>query len=143
MRRAALSGVGLLSVVMTVCLLLGGDFAEALFGVVASVFPVVLIAVGGARGARPNRAFIGLLFALVCVITGSVVWMLFLRGSVETGGDWPLAAAVLLLGLWLMPLLIVGFGYAALFDRHFLSQEDLRRLRSGTGADHGRGSLEP
>ena len=70
---------------------------------------------------------------LAVVLGGCLLSMLALSGRVEEGPrlfGLPLAAAVLLLGLFGLPTLLVVLAYGLGFDRHGVRSEDLERLRA-------------
>jgi hypothetical protein len=108
---------------------LGGGAAPwiaALAG--GAVFPAALIALGASRGGRlPGLAaalvLLGLLLAL-----GLLAILALPRGGPEVFGL-PAATAVMIFILVPVPLLGLGWLYAALFDRHGVREEDLERMR--------------
>ncbi|MCP4662336.1 MAG: hypothetical protein GY856_43615 [bacterium] len=104
---------------------------EVLFSLLAVIFPLALIALGAQKRGR-----LGPLLAPLAVVTlhllAGVVAMLALRGRV-LDGPWlwglPLAAAILVYGIFLLPLLLVSLSYALSFERYGLRAEDLEQLR--------------
>jgi hypothetical protein len=95
--------------------------------------PVALSALGAARRGRLGRPLAVALAALLAILAGSFLVLFLLRGRL-LDGPWiaglPLAPAVLLGGIWLLPLALVGLAYALTFERHGLTEEDLARLRA-------------
>ncbi|MCG8462120.1 MAG: hypothetical protein MI919_38035, partial [Holophagales bacterium] len=72
------------------------------------------------------------LVALAVVLPAVMVALLMLRGQGLDGPWWgglPAAVAVLLYGLFLLPLVISSLGYAWTFERWGLRREDLDLLR--------------
>ncbi|MCU0235317.1 MAG: hypothetical protein MUE90_14955, partial [Thermoanaerobaculales bacterium] len=68
---------------------------------------------------------------LLVLLEASVAGMLLLRGRVADGpwiGGLPAAAALMVYGLWLAPLVVVALAYALCFDRAGLRTEDLDEL---------------
>lgn len=103
-----------------------------LFAFVAGIFPVALIALGSSRRGRLGP-MAWVLLALGVILEGTIIALLLLRGTVLTGPAWlglPRVAAVQLLGLFVLPLLVTGFGYAWTFDQWTLREDDLARLRT-------------
>ncbi len=101
----------------------------------ASMFPVGLMVLGAQRDGRLGPVA-PVLAALLVVLLGTAAAMLMLRDTVETG-PWlwgmPLATAFQLVGLFVVPLMIVSWGYAWTFDRWALRDEDLTELRRRFG----------
>ena len=91
---------------------------EVLFTLLAVAFPVALIVLGAQRRGRLG----GLtwpLAGLLLILEAGAVAMLALRGQILTApwvGGLPLATAVQVYGLFLLPQLLVDFAYARTFD---------------------------
>lgn len=118
MRSALLSFLALGSLLLTLATLLGGEGWDLLFGVLAIAFPVALCALGAMHGERLSPGIAAVLLALLALLEGSFLGMLALRGQVLDGprlAGMPLAVVLLLAGMWLLPLLLVSFGYAVTF----------------------------
>jgi hypothetical protein len=130
-RRISLLFLALASPLILVLFFMPWFWAEVLFAVLVMGYPVALIVVAVARKGRLGP--LGLpLIALLIFLEACAVGMLALRGHVVDGpwfGGLPLAAAIQLYGLWLVPLLLVALAYALTFDRFELRQEDLDRLQ--------------
>jgi len=130
LKRAAIVFLFIASALILLSFLPGFRFGPVLFAVLAVAFPVALIALGAARQGRIGPLMAPLTILLV-ILEGSLVGMLILRGHVVEG-PWvaglPAAAAIQLLGMWLMPLGLVALVYAITFDSFTLREEDLRRL---------------
>lgn len=139
-RRFALLFLGLASPAVLVCSWFPGFVAELLFVLLVMAFPAALIALAVARNGRLGPLKVPLV-VLTVVLEGCGVAMLLLRGQVlqcPWFGGLPMAAAVLVYGLWLAPLLLVALAYGWTFDFWELREEDLRRFddrRSRHGGD--------
>ena len=106
------------SAAMLAALLAGGDAAGAAFGLLAAAFPVGLIALALVRRRRLGRNALALA-VLAVLLVGSTAAMLVLRGGGVDGprlAGLPLSLAVLLGGIWLVPLLLTGLAHALTFD---------------------------
>lgn len=100
--------------------------------VTVAAFPVALMALGASRkGALgPLRLPLGVLLVL---LEAGMLAMLSLRGSVAEAvwlGGLPLATAIQLYGIGLLPLPLVCLAYALSFDSFGLSRRELEDLRS-------------
>ncbi len=130
MKRAAIVFLSIASALILLSFLPGLRFGPVLFAVLAVAFPVALIALGAARQGRLGPLTVPLTLLLVILET-SLVGMMILRGHV-IDGPWvaglPLAAAIQLFGMWLLPLGLVALVYAITFDSFTLREEDLGRL---------------
>jgi len=96
-----------------------GAATEWIYLVVTPLFPVLLIALAvERRGGIPPLLRFTLLALGVLLVLSSVAIRLLDAG---TASEWvmglPLSAIVMALGLVLLPLLLVGFGFAATFDK--------------------------
>lgn len=127
--RASLVGIALLSATVMLCGWWGGPVSEAVFLAVVAAFPGVLITVGVCRNGTPGPLILPLVI-LVLVLEGSAFGLLLMNRvpgfSATTGVGWPLA--VMVVGLWVVPLILVTVSYAATFDRWILSADDLRQF---------------
>lgn len=104
---------------------------EALFAALAAAFPVALAILGATRGGRLGPLRVPLL-ALFVILESCVFGMFVFRGRLEElpwVGGLPLAAAIQLYGMWLLPLALVTITYALTFDSFTLTEEDLDRLQ--------------
>ena len=128
-RRAALAFLGLSSPLMLVAFVVGGEVMEILFAILAAAFPVALIAIAPHGRLGPLMWVLG---GLLLVVELAVVGMLVLRGE-GVDGPWflglPLATAIQVYGLFLLPLPLVSFAYALTFDRFGLTASDVESLR--------------
>lgn len=116
---------------MLLCFWLGGRVGEVVFAVLAAGFPVALAIIGASRRGRLGPLGVPLLL-LLFILEGCVVGMLALGGRLDElpwVGGLPLAAAVQLYGMWLLPLPLVALAYALTFDSFTLTEDDLKRLR--------------
>jgi hypothetical protein len=129
-RRIALLFLAIASPLLLALFLMPWPWAETLFSLLVMAYPVALIVVAVARKGR--LGLVGLpLIGLLLFLEACALGMLVLRGRVLDGpwfGGLPLAAAIQLYGLWLVPLLLVALAYGLTFDRFELRQEDLDRL---------------
>lgn len=146
-RRAALGFLTVASPAVLLLFWLGGAVGELLFALVAAAFPIALIVLGVARRRGLGRLTAPLL-ALSVILAVALVAIWLLRGRVDELpwiGGLPLAAAIQLYGLWLVPLLLVTLAYALSFDSAGLSDAALERLRLGCGdpSDGGSPDCEP
>jgi len=117
-RRALPAGLAAASAAMLAALLAGGVPAAAVFGLLAAAFPVGLISLALARRGRLRRNALHLA-ALLVLLVGSAAAMLALRGAGAEGprlAGLPLSLAVLLGGIWLVPLLLTGLAHGLTFD---------------------------
>ncbi len=101
-----------------------------LFALLATAFPVALIALAGGRSAGLGRLRLPLI-VLVLFLEGCVIAMLALRGNADAPwlGGLPLAATIQVYGIFLLPLPLVALTYALTFDRLGLRRQDLEELR--------------
>lgn len=93
-----------------------------------AAFPVALIALGASRGGRLG----GLAAPLVLLGILLALGMLAVLGWPQGGPDvfgLPAATALMIFVLVPLPLLGLGWLYAARFDRHGVGDEDLDRMR--------------
>ncbi len=130
MTRAALVFLGLASPAVLLSFVIPGPAASAFFAALAMAFPVALIALAVARDGRLGGLGPPLALLLV-LLEASVAGMLLLRGRVADGpwiGGLPAAAALMVYGLWLAPLVVVALAHALCFDRAGLRTEDLDEL---------------
>lgn len=98
--------------------------------VLTPIFPVALMVLGAARKGRLGPITLPLVVVAV-LLEGGLVAMLLLRGRVAEGpwiGGLPLAANVLIYGMWIVPFAIVALTYALTYDRFTLTDDDLDRL---------------
>ena len=134
---------------LLLCMLVGGRWAQFLFGLFSMALPSALMALGVPR--RGLRGRVGaVLVVLALVLVGGFLAMVALAGQgvqrmVE--GPWlaglPLAAAIFLATVWLLPLVLISLAYGWTFRDHGVGDEELRRLRSlvrlrDAGTDAGR-----
>ena len=130
-RRLALAALAAAAAAILVLSFVPGVAAAVGFTVLAAAFPFALMALGAARRGRLGRA--GLPIALsLAIVEAAMLGMLALRGAVA-GGPWigglPLAAVLLLCGVFLLPLVVIALGFALTFRRLEVGDEALERLR--------------
>jgi Zn-dependent protease with chaperone function len=105
----------------------------------AGACPFALMALGAARRGRLGAAALPIALALV-VVELSLAGMLALRGRV-VDGPWlaglPLAAALEIYGIFLLPLAVIALGFALSFRRFRVAEADLERLRRLAPKDAG------
>jgi len=139
----SLAVLSLASVLGVTALLVGRGPAETVFAAVCAVFPPALIALGATRRGSCDRAVVVTAVALFAVLAAAFLLLFHYRGAggeAPTVGAVPVPVAILLGGVWLLPLAFVGLVYALTFERHGISGEDLERLRrlaAGRGAAPG------
>ena len=130
-KRVALTFLAVSSPLILLTFVVGTAAGEVLFALLAVAFPVALIALGAQQRGRLGPLGWPLL-ALVLILEGCVIAMLVLRGHV-VDAPWllglPLAAAVQVYGVFLLPLPLVALAYAWAFERLGLRQTDLDELR--------------
>ncbi len=130
-RRLALAVLAAAALLILVLSLVGGAVAAICFAVLAAGYPFALMVLGAARRGRlgPAALSIGVGLALVEL---SLVGMLAFRGRV-LDGPWlaglPLAAALQIYGVFLLPLVVTALGFALTFHRFDVDEADLERLR--------------
>lgn len=93
-----------------------------------ALFPVALIALGAARQGRLGSLKLPLLL-LALVLAGVLATLLLLPHGGPDAGHLPLGTVLMLFVLVPVPLVLVSWVYAATFDRWFLREEDLERIR--------------
>lgn len=87
-----------------------------------ALFPVALIALGAPR-LRWTLLLLGI------VLAGVLAALLLLPDGGPDAGPLPLGTVLMLFVLVPVPFLLVSWAYAAVFDRWFLREEDLERIR--------------
>jgi len=130
-KRAALSFLAVASPLILLSFFVPGPAGPLVFAVLSVAFPVALIVLGAARQGRLGPLLVPVV-ALLLILEGAVLGMLALRGQVMEApwlGGLPLAAAIQLYGMWLLPLTLVALAYALTFDSFTLTDEDLSRFR--------------
>ena len=140
-RPAALIFLACSSPALLLAFAAGTPAGDVVFAVLGAAFPVALIALGAQRQGSLGP-LLWPLAALLLFLEAAFVAMLALRGGVLTSpwlGGLPLASAVQLYGLFLLPLALVSLAYAWTFERFGLRPEDLEELRQrfGSGAAGG------
>lgn len=135
--RRAIGLLGLLSPLLLAASFWGGGAAHWVWAVAVALFPIGLIALGVARkreGLGPLRLP---LLLLAAVLVGSLGLLLALPAGGPTFFGLPLGTAWILFVLVPVPLAIVAWAYAGFFDRFWLREEDLERLRRFRSASQG------
>ena len=129
--RALVLGLAVAAAAILAFSLVGGQLAAVGFTAVAAAFPFALMALGAARRGRLGRAAVPIAVAFVLVEL-AMLGMLALRGRVLEG-PWlaglPLAAALQLYGIFLLPLAVIALGFGLTFRRLEVDEEELERLR--------------
>lgn len=122
--------IAVASAAFLISLVLGGESGAVVALVLTPVFPLALMVLGAAREGRLGPIALPLV-AVAILLEGGLVGMLVLRGHVVEGvwiAGLPLAANVLIYGMWIVPFAIVALTYALTFDRFTLTEDDLRRF---------------
>jgi hypothetical protein len=127
--RRAIGLLALLSPLLLAASFWGGEAAQWIWAVAVALFPVALIALGVTRGREGLGPLRLPLLLLAAVLTGSLVLLLVLPDGGPTVFGLPLGTAWILFILVPVPLAIVAWAYAFSFDRFWLREEDLERLR--------------
>jgi len=108
---------------------LGGAAAPWLAALAGgAAFPVGLIALGASRGGQLGRLSGPLILWGILLAVGLGAVLGLPHGGPDVFGL-PAATAVMIFVLVPLPLLGLGWLYAARFDRHGLRDEDLERMR--------------
>ena len=123
--RPALALLALAALATLIGSCLGPAWLSALGG---ALFPVALIGLGAAREGRLGPLKIPLLL-LALVLAGVLATLLLLPDGGPDAGPLPLGTALMLFVLVPVPFVLVSWAYAATFDRWFLRDEDLERIR--------------
>jgi hypothetical protein len=127
--RRAIGLLGVLSPLLLAASFWGGGAAHWVWAVAVALFPVALIALGTAKrpaGLGPLRLP---LLLLAAVLVGSLGFLLALSDGGPTVFGLPLGTVWILFVLVPVPLTIVAWAYSSFFDRFWLREEDLERLR--------------
>lgn len=102
-------------------------------GVGSSLVMVAAMALGAARAGR-GAGRLKWAFAFVFVVlAGGFATVLLLPAEAPGDPLWfglPLRAAIILIGIGLLPLLVLPVAYALTFDEMTLSEDDLARVRA-------------
>ncbi len=119
--------LGLASAVLAICGLFPGRLTSMAFVGIVMAYPSVLVAVCGDRlGFRGPLRFPLLVLGLVLEFSGFLV--LFLHPRVGNFSRNPsLGVVIVIVGMWLVPLLLVGLAHALTFDRTMWTAADRRR----------------
>ncbi len=116
-RRAAPGWLTAVSLSMLVALLVGGRLAEWIFALGATVFPVVLIALGTPRTLHRSRPWFLPVLGLVLGLSATgVLYLSAGEGEAATIAGLPPATLLMLVGLGCVPLVLVTWFYTATFD---------------------------
>ncbi|HEY0514287.1 MAG TPA: hypothetical protein VGH73_20450 [Thermoanaerobaculia bacterium] len=101
-----------------------------------ATFPVALIALGAARKGSLGGLSLPLALLWLLLAAGLGAVLALPHGGPDVAGL-PLATAAMIFVLVPVPLLGLGGLYAARFDHHGLSEEDLDRMRRLRRSDSG------
>lgn len=93
-----------------------------------AAFPLALMALGASRGGRIGPLRVPL-FLLGLVLVGVFVALLALPHGGPDVGPLPLGTMLMLFVLVPIPFVVVSWAYTVFFDRWFLREEDLERIR--------------
>ena len=131
-RRLALIAVAISSGLILVLSFVGTALGELAFAIVAMGIPALLMIVGAARRKAPMGPAVWPIAGLFVVLELSLLGMLAFRGQVGSG-PWllglPVAAAIQMYGLLVLPLALVTLGFALTFAGFGVTDDDLERLR--------------
>ncbi|MFL6193173.1 MAG: hypothetical protein ACJ75H_03300 [Thermoanaerobaculia bacterium] len=106
----------------------GGSPGAWLAALAGAAFPVALIVLGAARGGQLGGLTGPVVLLAVILGVGLPLAVFLPKGGPDVLGL-PLGTALMIFVLVPVPLLLLGWAYAATFDRHGLREEDLERLR--------------
>lgn len=126
--RAAIALLALAALAALAAFCFGSALGPWLAAFAGATFPVALIALGAKRLGRIGWP-LGLVWLL---LAGGLFAILALPQGGPDSGGLPLATALMLFVLVPGPLLLLGFLYAATFERE-LREEDLERIRKLRG----------
>jgi hypothetical protein len=134
-RRLLAGSLGLVALAYAAAFLPGGVPAWApwslLVGSVAGLASISILG-AGSRGSAPDRRLLGLLTLTSLLLVGSIgAGLLLPPPDVESTlvGGLPPAAALMVYGAGLLPLLLVPLGYAWVFPRVGFAEGELERVR--------------
>lgn len=117
MKEPVLAGVAAASATLLVAPYLGGPAGDALFVVAAAALPFLLVLV--ALGRRVPRRLVVAIVGLGFYYAACLLALLVARGRVAElpwVGGLPLATAVAVYGIFLLPIPVVGLVFARGFD---------------------------
>ena len=130
-QRLALAVLAAAALLILVFSFLGGAFAPIGFAVLATAYPFALMVLGATDRGRLGAAALPIGLALA-IVELSLLGMLAFRGRV-LDGPWvvglPLAAALQIYGIFLLPLAVTALGFALTFRRFAVDEKDLELLR--------------
>jgi len=115
MRRIALIVLATASPVLLLALLVGGEAGGWLLAVTGPLIPVALMALAGGAGPPGRRERLWLAAWLLSLEIGCVGMMLLRGRAVDDPSALPSSTWIMLVALGAIPLVLVAFGYAALF----------------------------
>ncbi len=125
LRRAAPGWLTAGSLSMLVALLFGGRLAEWTFALTATVFPVLLIALGTRRTLHRLRAtFLPVLGLVLGLSAAGVLWLSAGQGEAAPIAGLPPATLLMLAGLGFVPLVLVTWIYSVTFDADHEGQDN-------------------
>jgi hypothetical protein len=107
----------------------------------AVAVPLTLVSIlmlGAARGTQPLGRLVWPFLLVLLLVAGGFGLALILPAEGPTSPlvlGLPLRAAVILLGVGIVPLFILPVAYALTFDRHTLSDDDIARVRAARQDD--------
>lgn len=141
-RRPELPCLTLASLATLAACFIGAPWSHWLLAGAVALFPSALLALGARRagsGGKLGRQAWPIL-ALPLILAATLAGLLSVRGRADDGW-WlglPAGAALLIYGLFALPLVITTLGYAWTFDRWGLGRNDLDQLRRRFGAKQER-----
>ncbi len=114
------------SLLMLVALLFGGRLAEWTFALGATVFPVLLIALGTRRRTlhRLRATFLPVLGLILGLSAAGVLYLSAGQGRAAPIAGLPPATLLMLAGLGFVPLVLVTWIYTATFDADHERQDN-------------------
>ena len=121
--KLSLITLTLFSVALLLAFRWDNSVSHWLVALIVMSFPIALMVLAISRRAEWRIAMPALVF-IWFVLNGSVAVMLVSEDAAPSFIGLPIGILVMVVGLWLVPIVVLGLGYALSFDRLVLRQED-------------------
>ena len=131
-KRLSLIALAVFSPLVLTCFFVEAAWSVGLFALLSMAYPVALMALGASKAGSlgPIGPYLAALLAWLCAVALLLVRPpAFLAGVTFFGAPW--SAALMLLGLWVVPMAWTTFAYVRTFSSFGLRAEDLARIRRG------------